>query len=589
MARFSEISNSPSSDSNNMESRIVSSVAPEQPGLTISDAFPITSFAPSSSFSDSNVLQFTPGSNASDKTQESLPALQLIEERAIGKDIKQTLDSYEGKLDGRIKVVSSAEAGNEKPNFIVGENGSIKMEVNPDTDTNDTTIVQVATAEGAKELSQAQRESLTALMAYIEKRMQEKQPEKQMQVENALNKAAAGDKNEPAPTIDTSSVASSPNPSLSGFSRQTQASVQNQEQFTDGSSGSRTAEQVGSFFPKREGEMLKGESPEVYHLKNAIAGLFNPNKENPYETVRSLGDGKGMAVGRYGLKAQDFLDWLDIEDLSNLTPEQLAKHIAKLAKAGKLPKDFAAKFADKEFAAKFIGTLQKMAKGEPIEGSELKELMPPALQEQVAADLVDKNLKAAGGDMGKAALALQLGKEPTELSPQDLNDAGNKLYMRAARQLETISKAGQGMQSGDSLNYTVSPDGNSMQAKIARAGKEQAAEMGTTGKCAAGVQEALNKVGINKMGTGHGYQMFNAFKNDPKWRITNNPREASIVFRDWTEEVKVAQGASYGHVALLYTDPKTGKLMETSDHEKEFDPNNPRYNRNKDIFMAYVG
>ena len=585
MARFSEISNSSSSD--NLESRVANSVAPEQPGLTISDAYPVTSFAPPGSSSDSNVLQFTPSSSASDRTQENLPALQLIEDKAIGQDIQKTLDNYEGKLDGRIKVVSSAEAGTEKPNFIVGENGSIKMEVNPDTDASDTTIVQVATTDGAKELSQAQRESLTALMAYIEKRMQEKQPEKQMQVENALDKAAAGDKNEPAPTIDTSSVASSPNPSLSSFSPQTQASVQNQEQFTDNSSGSRTAEQVSSFFPKREGEMLKGESQEVYHLKNAIAGLFNPNKENPYETVRSLGDGKGMAVGRYGLKAQDFLDWLEIEDLSNLTPEQLAKHIAKLAKAGKLPKDFAAKFADKEFAAKFIGTLQKMAKGEPIEGSELKELMPPALQEQVAADLVDKNLKAAGGDMGKAALALQLGKAPTELSQQDLNDAGNKLYMRAARQLETISQAGQGMQSGDSLNYTVSPDGNSMQAKIARAGEAQAAAMGTTGRCAEGVQLALNRLGINKMGTGNGWEMKNAFLNDPKWQVTTNPREASICFRDWTSSVKQQRGADYGHVALLHTDPKTGKLMETSDHETEHHVNNGRYS--KTIYMKYVG
>ncbi|MBI5174535.1 MAG: hypothetical protein HY986_16745 [Candidatus Melainabacteria bacterium] len=585
MARFSEISNSSSSD--NLESRVVNSAAPEQPGLNISDAYPLTSFAPPSSFSDSNVLQFTPSSNAPDRTQENLPALQLIEDKAIGQDIQTTLENYEGKLDGRIKVVSSAEAGNEKPNFIVGENGSIKMEVNPDTDASDTTIVQVATADGAKELSQAQRESLTALMAYIEKRMQEKQPEKQMEVENALDKAAAGDKNEPAPTIDTSSAASSPNPSLSGFSPQTQASVQNQEQFTDGSSGSRTSEQVGAFFPKREGEMLKGESQEVYHLKNAIAGLFNPNKENPYETVRSLGDGKGMAVGRYGLKAQDFLDWLEIEDLSNLTPEQLAKHIAKLAKAGKLPKDFAAKFADKEFAAKFIGTLQKMAKGEAIEGAELKELMPPALQEQVAADLVDKNLKAAGGDMGKAALALQLGKSPAELSQQDLNDAGNKLYMRAARQLETISQAGQGMQNGDSLNYTVSPDGNSMQAKIARAGEEQAAAMGTTGRCAEGVQLALNKLGINKMGTGNGWEMKNAFLNDPKWQVTTDPREASICFRDWTSSVKQQRGADYGHVALLHTDPKTGKLMETSDHETEHHVNNARYS--KTIYMKYVG
>lgn len=126
---------------------------------------------------------------------------------------------------------------------------------------------------------------------------------------------------------------------------------------------------------------------------------------------------------------------------------------------------------------------------------------------------------------------------------------------------------------------------------IIQKGKEVAAEMNITFKCAAGVQIALDRAGFPEfMGSGDGWQMRYAFLESPKWRVTDDPNKATAFVREWTPEVVASygdryQGRNLGHVGILYKE--NGKFYELSDHKAQFNPDSPRYSQT--IYFEYVG
>lgn len=126
---------------------------------------------------------------------------------------------------------------------------------------------------------------------------------------------------------------------------------------------------------------------------------------------------------------------------------------------------------------------------------------------------------------------------------------------------------------------------------IIQKGKEVAAEMNSTFKCAAGVQIALDRAGLPEfMGTGDGWEMRFVFQDSPKWRITDDPNKATAFVREWTPEVVASygdryQGRNLGHVGILYKE--NGRLYELSDHKAQFNPDSPRYSQT--IYFEYVG
>lgn len=126
---------------------------------------------------------------------------------------------------------------------------------------------------------------------------------------------------------------------------------------------------------------------------------------------------------------------------------------------------------------------------------------------------------------------------------------------------------------------------------IIQKGKEVAAEMNSTFKCAAGVQIALDRAGLPEfMGKGDGWEMRFVFQDSPKWRITDDPNKATAFVREWTPEVVASygdryQGRNLGHVGILYKE--NGKFYELSDHKAQFNPDSPRYSQT--IYFEYVG
>lgn len=375
----------------------------------------------------------------------------------------------------------------------------------------------------------------------------------------------------------------------SAYSPETQRVMGGMDRFEAGTGGSLSPREVAEYFPRRDVGQQSDESNQVVHAKNGIAAMFNPDHDKPYETQRQNGD-QGMAVGRYGLGAANFYNWLGLSE-GDLDEDNLAAAMADKAKHGKVSKEFAAKFKDKNFAHRFITSMKRMHDGKQLSSEELRTFVPKELQERVATDTVDSFLKSTQGDIGKTALAMHLGKEPGQLSGEELNNKANKEYMQGAVRLTQFSEARRNMNSGDQVEWQVGPEGTAMQARIVKAGMQVARDMNSTFACAEGVQRALAKAGMPQfLGSGDGWEMRHAFLNSPEWKVTNDPTKATAVVRAWTPEVTRSFGNQYGgrnlgHVALLHNDH--GRIIETSDHATVHDVNNPRYA--KSIYFEYVG
>jgi hypothetical protein len=160
-------------------------------------------------------------------------------------------------------------------------------------------------------------------------------------------------------------------------------------------------------------------------MKESLAGLFKPDKDHPYETVRKHPDG-GHRVGRYGFSGNQLASWLE-----GLTPEE----IEKLIKEGKLPKQF----ADPKFLEQMKDFAERMRNGEEPTPEEMKKFLPPVAQETIAGKLLEDLNKAAGNNPGMAAAGLISGKTARDMTPEFMNSVQARELAEAGKTLFDIA------------------------------------------------------------------------------------------------------------------------------------------------------
>lgn len=515
---------------------------------------------------------------------------ELVEAGAMRRSALPPSSGEPLKAGERPQIVVTYTNGSQKdasPDFIVKKSGQIEAVGNFEADNKRQIVIQVEREPGqAANPKPDQQKAIDNLTQYVYGR-----------VGVRLDVAASGlDIKDRYGLLSDSLTAKIADGKLAGvhvgsgvdrsaYSPETQRIMGGMDRFEPGTGGSLSPSEVAQYFPRRDVGQQSDESNAVVHAKNGIAALFNPDQSQPYETQRTAGD-QGMAVGRYGLSAANIYGWLGLGE-DDLDEDDLAANMADKAKHGKVSKEFAAKFKDKNFAHRFIASMKRMHEGKELSGEELRTFLPKELQERVATDSVGKFMRATQGDIGKSALALHLGKEPGGLSPEELNNKANKEYMQGAERLAQFSEARRTMNQGDQVQWAVGPEGNAMKAKIVRAGEQVAREMHSTFACAEGVQKALAKAGMPEfLGSGDGWEMRHAFLRSSQWKLTDDPNKATAVVRAWTPAVAAQyDGRNLGHVALLHKE--NGRIIETSDHADEFDVNNPRYA--KSLYFEYVG
>ena len=497
-------------------------------------------------------------------------------------------------VDPRVTVTYADNTDPSKlADIIVRKDGTVEATSDFDPAQKKNVVVQVERSAGdLSDVTGAQKASLDSMVTYLNDRMNLDPSLKAQGVklddqygllsDNVVKKFVGANETPDSPQATAAEA-------RRDFSPETQNAMSRMSRMTPGSSGSMSRSDIDNNFAPRDVPTLKGETDTVIDTKNAISAMFNPDKAAPYETVRQRANGD-VAVGRYGANFLALSAWFkSLTGVDEINEGNVGGVMDKLSQKGKISKEFAAKFKDKEFAKGFVKILDGMKHGEKPTAEQLKMYFPKDMQEQVAMDLVNQFSKAANGDVGKTALGFHLGKSPDTLTEAELNDRGNKEFMQAADRLAKLANKSHNMGENDRLDWTVNKDGSMFDAKVLQSAQRKANQMDRTGLCATGVQLAWSDAGYKKLlGTGDGWEMRHALSRNSDFQMTNwegaqaaaKAGNAVIVTRQWAGSPNGA-----GHVATLSY--QNGRMMEASDHITTFNKNNQRYG--KDLFFVYVG
>jgi len=292
---------------------------------------------------------------------------------------------------------------------------------------------------------------------------------------------------------------------------------------------------IDNMIPPREVPAPPSEPKRVVSFKDSVAALFNPDKTEPYSTVRER-PGVGYQVGRYGmnqgfsmmgLAAMLGIDLGDPPDMAKLQeylrqhPDALqkamhqyadrlrhdadSKHLPaddKLRQAANNMDQLSSKFADPSFQQGFTKFLSDMkGGGDPITKDRVNQFMPKELQEalaeggtkQLAQRMGIDASKMTGDDAGKLALGTFLGRAPTQ---EDLNNPQYQQYINAGKNMFGLADARQ--QSLGDINVTDAQGKIIMSANqsIGHAMWSKYMSDGNLG-CAASVAAVLNHAGFS--------------------------------------------------------------------------------------------
>lgn len=138
------------------------------------------------------------------------------------------------------------------------------------------------------------------------------------------------------------------------------------------------------------------------NIKEAVAASERPNRHHPYHTVHRNHDGH-YRVGRFGFTGQHLQKFLD-----SLGHPPSPEMIDKFVRDGALSSDFADKLKSPEYLTQLRELGDKLTKGEKVEPSYLKTVLPPQAQEAIASSLIDQY---------KAQLGLADGSGPNSVVP----------------------------------------------------------------------------------------------------------------------------------------------------------------------------
>lgn len=318
-----------------------------------------------------------------------------------------------------------------KPHFLIKENGEIEMRANPEKLNPKDIKIVLDRKDGQLNPTDAQVKSAETLVKYLSERVQKGN------VQARRGGMELDDKDDVISDEGERSSRLRSGKDLRNVTPETRQSVEQTHRFK-GANGvdmprSQT-DRMGSF-GTREVNRLPAESDRTMGIKESVAGLWKPDRTEPYDTARKHPDG-GVRVGRYGFSGKQINSFL--ESIGD-PPDPAA--IEKLIKEGKLPKDFAEKMKNPDFLSRMKGLAEKLNAGQMPEKGELKELLPKRLQEGMESSMIEDAKKQVGDRPGAIAAGLLSGKPAKELSKADaitpegkqLSEAGDRLFELATQ------------------------------------------------------------------------------------------------------------------------------------------------------------
>ncbi|MBI5175523.1 MAG: transglycosylase SLT domain-containing protein [Candidatus Melainabacteria bacterium] len=321
------------------------------------------------------------------------------------------------KITVSLKDNSGEPAERKEPHYVVKRDGKVEMHGDPVKLGAKDVRVEVEREPGEVNPSAEQQAATDKLVAQVNADLQKAFPDQ-------ADKVVLDDQGDVVSRKTEQATGLKPPAEQSKLSPETRESVDQTKrlQRSGGVDMPRAATEGMGSFETRDVPRQKGETDKVAAGKEAWAGLFKPDKDHPYETVRKTPEGEHR-VGRYGFNGNQLESWL-----SSLTPEMIDKLIAE----GKLPKSF----ANPEFLAKFKEFAAKLKNGEQPTPAEMKQFLPKEAQETIAGKLLDDMNKATGDNAGMSAAGLVSGKTAQTMdqafmsSPeaQELSSAGKTLF-----------------------------------------------------------------------------------------------------------------------------------------------------------------
>jgi len=357
-------------------------------------------------------------------------------------EAKKADDKAPPKITVAMQNIDGSPGPRVKPHFKVKQNGQIEMSGDPEKLRPKEISIVLERKEGQLNPTDAQSKAADGLVKYLSARVK------------TTNTEARRDGIE---LDDQDSVISNqlekreklrPSKELHNLTAETRRSVEQTHRF-QGASGvdmprSQT-DRMGSF-STRDVPRLSGESSRTMGIKEAVAGLWKPDKQEPYETLRKHPDG-GYRVGRYGFSGDQINGFL--KEIGSPPDPAL---IEKLIASGKLPKDFAEKLKDQTFVDQLKALADKLGKGQQPDKEEIKTLLPKTAQEALVAIMIDEAKGHVGDRPGAIAAGLLSGRATADLSPSDvitpegkqLSEAGDRLFELANQRRQTESSTSDG-------------------------------------------------------------------------------------------------------------------------------------------------
>ena len=317
--------------------------------------------------------------------------------------------------------------------FVIKQNGQIEMHGDPEKLKTKNINVVLERQDGDLNPTAAQTKAANELTTYLAERVKAELPPPER------NKVVLDDQADVvSPGVQHAQHLRAPH-SLSNMTPETQRSVQDTHRF-NGSDGVNmphaATENMGSF-GTRNVPRMHGESERQMGIKEAIAGLWKPDHEHPYETIRRHPDG-GVRVGRYGFSGHQLNGLLD--SLGNPPDPAL---IEKLIAEGKLPKDFGEKLKDPKYLGELKDFANKLDKGIEPGKDELKNLLPNKTQEALASMMVDQLKQKVGDNPGAIAAGALSGKAPDQVTQQDATSPAGRELANAGQQLFDVATSRQ--------------------------------------------------------------------------------------------------------------------------------------------------
>ncbi len=355
-----------------------------------------------------------------------------------------SLSGQSDKVVPRISVElqNLSKPEQQKPDFVIKANGEVEIWHNPESSQKSPkdSHIEVVLERKPGQLAPSAEQIAKAndLVKYLSHRLKIQNPEVssggiEIDDKNGLvSKDLKKDENLKSPN------------SMASLSAPVQKMTQDMNRFTGSNGGEMPISQANDYFPPRAVARQENESDRQAAMKEAIAGLFNGDKQAPYETIRQEGDGS-YRVGRYGFSGEQLGDFL-----ASLGDPPDPALIDKLVKAGKLPKGFAEKLKDPAF----LGNLKNLAhkldgKSGAIGKDDISTLLPKDAQEGIASLLVDGAKAKVGDNPGAIAAAVLSGRSPDKLSEADINSPQAMQLNQAGQRLYELAQARQQSNSPD--------------------------------------------------------------------------------------------------------------------------------------------